>query len=209
MPVSASDITIIVIVIPIAIIAAATGVKPRRGHVEFNTVASACEAIGDLNGNEGRQANVFQEKRRQGVKIMRVRTTAIAMGAAIGLVLVAASAGAQQYYTAPPEEVIVTAPPHAHERSAIGAPIIDASMSQTVRIDDLDLRTNWGVRRLRDRVGFAATTLCSRLNTMYPVTYDGGSDQWPRDHDCYRDAFNRAMVQADAAISTARGYDYR
>ena len=108
-----------------------------------------------------------------------------------------------------PEEVIVTPPPYVTHRSAIGAPIIDVSMSRPVRIDDLDLRTGWGVRELRSRISFTATTLCQQLNAMYPVTYDGGSDQWPRNHDCYRDAFARGMAQADGAIRAARGYDYR
>ncbi|HTW36631.1 MAG TPA: UrcA family protein [Rhizomicrobium sp.] len=147
---------------------------------------------------------------------MWVRAKAMALGGALGLVLAASSAGAQDYgpppapgYYGPPEEVIVTPPPYARQRSAIGAPIIDASLSRQVRIDDLDLRTGWGVRALRSRVSFTASTLCQQLNAMYPVTYDGGSDQWPRNHECYRDAFERGMAQADRAIRAARGYDYR
>jgi len=142
---------------------------------------------------------------------MWVRAKAMALGGALGLALIASSsAGAQEYgsgpgYYGPPEEVIVRPPPYARQRSAIGAPIIDASLSRPVRFDDLDLRTPWGVRELRSRISFTATTLCQQLNTMYPVTYDGGSDMWPRNHDCYRDAFARGMDQARGAIRAARG----
>jgi len=45
------------------------------------------------------------------------------------------------------------------------------------------------------------------LNAMYPASYDGANDEWPRDGNCYRDAYEGAMTQADAAISQARdGY---
>ena len=144
---------------------------------------------------------------------MRNRAHAMVIGGALGLLLVASSsAGAQEYgpyrpgyYQAPPEEVIVRPPHYTRERSDIGAPIIEASVSRGVRYDDLDLRTGWGARELRDRISFAAATACSQLNVMYPVTYDGGSDQWPRNHDCYRDAFARGMADADQAIGAARG----
>ena len=136
---------------------------------------------------------------------MQVRATAMALGTAMGLVLVAISAGAQDYNSSAPEEVIVTPPPHAPTRSIIGAPIIEVSMSQPVHFGDLDLRTSDGVHELRNRVSFAAATLCRRLSAMYPVSYDGTGDEWPRDSNCHRDAVARAMVQADAAVRAARG----
>ncbi len=142
---------------------------------------------------------------------MRIRARAMALGGTLGLMVIASSAGAQEYGPpapgsyGPPQEVIVTPPPYVHQRSAIGAPIIDASLSRPVRIDDLDLRTDWGVRELRSRISFTATTLCRQLDMMYPVSYDGGSDQWPRNHECYRDAFARGMEQAHGAIRAARG----
>lgn len=145
---------------------------------------------------------------------MWVRAKAMALGGALGLTLIASSsAGAQEYgpgpgYYGPPEEVIVTPPPYARQRSAIGAPIIDASLSRQVRFDDLDLRTPWGARELRDRVSFTARTLCNQLNEMYPVSYDGGTDEWPTNHECYRDAFERGMEQAHNAIVNARGGEY-
>ena len=144
---------------------------------------------------------------------MWVRAKAMATGTALGLMLVASSAGAQDAegsaalgsYGGPPEQVIVTPPPHVIRRSFIGAPIIDVSLSKAVRTDDLDLRTGDGARVLRSRVLFTATTLCRRINALYPVTYDGASDQWPRDHNCYRNAVNNGLAQADGAIRAARG----
>ncbi|HUO91274.1 MAG TPA: UrcA family protein [Rhizomicrobium sp.] len=143
---------------------------------------------------------------------MRNRAHAMVIGGALGLLLVASSAGAQEYgpygrgyYSAPPEEVIVRPPPYARQRSEIGAPIVDVSMSRPVRIDDLDLRTRWGVRSLRNRVSFAARSLCNQLDAMYPASYDEAGADWPTDTQCYRDAYSRAMDQADGAIRAARG----
>lgn len=139
---------------------------------------------------------------------MRVFPHGFLIGTAIGLALITSSAGAQdypppqgRYYGAPGEEVIVTAPPYVQRRSAIGAPIEDVSMSREVVIGDLDLRTGWGVRELRSRISYTATTLCNRLNAMYPVSADNSSDS-----DCYRNAMRDAMAQAHDAIRAARGY---
>lgn len=137
---------------------------------------------------------------------MRIRAKAMALGGALGLALIASAAGAQEYGSSapgnygPPEEVIITPPPYVHQRSAIGAPIIDASLSRPVRVDDLDLRTGWGARELRNRISFTARTLCRQLDAMYPASYDGGTSQ-----DCYRDAFASGMEQAHGAIRAARG----
>jgi len=143
---------------------------------------------------------------------MRIRTNAMALGGALGLALIASSAGAQEdgssgpgYYGGPPQEVIVTPPPLQRQRSVIGAPIIDISLSRQVRINDLDLRTSSGVDELRGRVSYTARTLCRQLDAMYPVTYNGGSNQWPNSYDCYRDAFGRGMAQAHDAIRAVRG----
>ena len=140
---------------------------------------------------------------------MRIFPYGLLIGTAIGLALIASSAGAQDYppppqepyYGTPSEEVIVTAPPYVQKRSAIGAPIEDVSMSREVVIGDLDLRTGWGVREMRNRISYTARTLCNRLNVMYPVSADGTSDS-----DCYRNAMHDAWAQAHDAIRAARGY---
>jgi UrcA family protein len=124
---------------------------------------------------------------------------------------VALPAAAQDYgnYDAPdaysnsgPEEVIIQAPRMRHytpQRSTIGAPIEDVGTSAPVRFDDLDLTTDWGVRKLHDRIFIAARTLCRRLDNRYPVTVSDGAPS------CYRQAVDDAMAQADAAVD--RAYD--
>jgi len=55
------------------------------------------------------------------------------------------------------EEVIIQAPRYrGPQRSTIGAPIEDVALSAPVRFDDLDLTTDWGVRKLHTRIFVAA-----------------------------------------------------
>jgi UrcA family protein len=131
------------------------------------------------------------------------------LGGALAASLSAIPAMAQDSYSGD-EEVIVRAPRyHAPERSTIGAPIQTVGTSQPVRFDDLDLRTAWGVRRLHDRIEHTARLLCRQLDARYPIP---ASDS----PDCYRNAVDDAMYQADQAIAQAqdgqddgyrRGYD--
>jgi UrcA family protein len=138
---------------------------------------------------------------RKGAKRFLLLAASIA-----GLAIATSSVGAQEYYSGPQEQVIVTPPHYGPQRSEIGAPIVDASMSQAVRYDDLDLRTAWGARTLRDRIRFAATTLCNRLDAMYPVSVDDTSGMYPGNTRCYRDAAGPALYEADSAIRNARSY---
>ncbi len=113
------------------------------------------------------------------------------------------AASAQDYdqdshYRSGTEEVIVTAPRYHGQRSEIGAPIEDVSMSRDVRFDDLDLRTPYGAHVLRERVRFTAQTLCRRLDQLHPIST---ADSPP----CLRTALDDAMAQADEAIREARG----
>jgi UrcA family protein len=128
------------------------------------------------------------------------------MGVVLGAALSASSAGAQDQSAGAPEDVIVHPPRPAPGRSSIGAPIIDASMSVRVRTDDLDLRTEAGARELENRVRFAARALCGDLDTLYPATYQDPFGTGPRSRDCNRNATERGMANADAAIRAARGY---
>ncbi len=133
--------------------------------------------------------------------------------AALGLALAASSAQAQDYggsydngpayAPAPPEEVTVYGPHRGEERSGIGAPIENLSISRPVRTDDLDLRTEWGANTLRQRIVYTADRLCRELDAVYPDGfYPPTSDSPP----CRRTAIEDAMDQADAAIARARGY---
>jgi UrcA family protein len=98
------------------------------------------------------------------------------------------------------EEVIIQAPRYrGPQRSTIGAPIEDVALSAPVRFDDLDLTTDWGVRKLHTRIFVAARRLCERLDNRYPITVSDGAPS------CYRQAVDDAMAQADAAVD--RAYD--
>jgi UrcA family protein len=126
-----------------------------------------------------------------------------AFGAALA---VPASAQDDRYasygYEQGPEEVIVQAPRwYQPQRSTIGAPIRDVSLSEPVRFDDLDLRSDHDVRRLEARIRERAGTLCRRLDVRYPVTVSASS------RNCFRDAMADAMDQVDAAVAQQRGYD--
>jgi UrcA family protein len=127
----------------------------------------------------------------------------VILAAATGaLMLSATPVVAQDYrsgvYDDSMERVIITAPRPPHERSAIGAPIVDVAISREIRVDDLDLRTGYGVRMLERRVSDTAHDLCRRLDMRYPIAT---SDSPP----CFEAAYDDAMAQADAAIARARG----
>jgi UrcA family protein len=120
-----------------------------------------------------------------------------------------AAASAQDYSGNPAvardttEEFVITAPRHHNYRSAIGAPIEDVSLSETVRYDDLDLRTDWGIHKLHERISAKAQELCRRLDVTHPIAV---SDSPP----CYRTAMDEASQLAIAAIDRANtGTDMR
>ncbi|HKD23543.1 MAG TPA: UrcA family protein [Rhizomicrobium sp.] len=104
----------------------------------------------------------------------------------------------------PPDNVFIVSPPLG--RNWFGAPIVDVSISRGVRTDDLNLRTDDGVRQLRGRVFAAAGALCRWMNAMYPIDQNRNSGPWLQASGCYRDAVRNAMKQADSAINAARGY---
>jgi len=122
----------------------------------------------------------------------------------------AGAANAQEYghytndgyaYNQGPEEVIVQAPRWRQpQRSTIGAPIRDVAISEPVRFDDLDLRSDRDVRRLEARVRERAGTLCRRLDVQYPVTVSASS------RNCFQDAVADAMDQVQVAVAQQRGY---
>ncbi|MGA9796538.1 MAG: UrcA family protein [Rhizomicrobium sp.] len=128
------------------------------------------------------------------------------------ILFTASGALAQEYGPPPgydrPDNVIVIAP-HRHysnERSDIGAPIENVALTRPVRFDDLDLSTAWGARRLRERVRYTAHELCRRLDTLYPVSAPADPSDRFGSADCYRNAMDDGMDQADQAIDQARAY---
>ena len=138
---------------------------------------------------------------------MRVFSRTILLAGVFGAAL-CASANAQDYryaqpgYSSDSEEVIVRAPHYRPERSTIGAPIETVALQRGVRFDDLDLASDWGVRTLRERVGYTARQLCRQLDNEYPVTVSDGTGS------CYRRAYEQAMGDADDVIARARDAAY-
>lgn len=134
----------------------------------------------------------------------------ILLAGVFGASFIALPASAQDY---PPngyasyhgdEEVIVRAPRyHAHERSAIGAPIENVAISEPVRFDDLDLRYGRDVHRLENRIHAKARALCRRLDVAHPI------DVSDTPQTCYRDAVADAMDQIEAAVDQQRATDAR
>lgn len=134
-----------------------------------------------------------------------LRSGLIAAGA---LVFTAFAANAQDYddyYNAPyvsdtNETVHVIAPRYAGPRyNKYHAPYVNASLSQPVSYDDLDLRTYGGARILKDRIRLTARLMCRELDERMPVTADFSPS-------CYKNAVADAMYQANMAIANARGY---
>jgi UrcA family protein len=136
-----------------------------------------------------------------------VRTEVLfgAIGAALALAL--ATADAQDDSAGSPAQVTVS-PPQGFAVTPAGiVPIVVVSQSRLVHYEDLDLRTEDGADALRSRIFAAARSICGRLSSQYPATYQGRSDGRPIDRDCYRGAINSALPGAEAAISSVRvGY---
>ena len=115
----------------------------------------------------------------------------------LGTMLMASAASAQSYGPVTPpsgtnEVVTVTAPKlHQRERSRIGAPIVEVSLSREVRFDDLDLSTDSGMRALHARVRHTAKVLCDQLDQQYLTTQDDA-------RGCVTTAVDDAMEQAEA-----------
>lgn len=131
-------------------------------------------------------------------KIHQMRSSLLL--AAVGAILAAGSAFAQQapYGNGPTESVIVVAPRLRADVAPLNGPMEKASLSMTVRYDDLNLLTRRGARMLRARVWRTANEVCDRLAEAYPV------HELSTARPCVRDAYENAMVQAYGAISAER-----
>ena len=86
-------------------------------------------------------------------------------------------------------DVTVRASPRGERDPATGAPLDYVSVTRTVSYRDLDLRTGYGVRTLRDRIERAAFDACNDIEMHYvPVNDDMRA--------CIRAATREAMYQA-------------
>ena len=97
------------------------------------------------------------------------------------------------------DDLTVTAPRQSTGRSATtGAPIERVSLSRVVSLHDLDLRTDWGVDAMYERISQAARAACRQIDVMHPISIQG-------DPPCLRGALEDAYLQAEVAIDAARG----
>ena len=78
------------------------------------------------------------------------------------------------------------------------APPAAMIMSEPVRFDDLDLRTERGAGTLRTRISLTAIHVCARLAATYSV-YEAQMAS------CTKAARQDALARADVAINNARG----
>jgi UrcA family protein len=104
---------------------------------------------------------------------------------------------------APPENVIVTAPRLERPRNSYPTNPINTTpsavtASQSVPYADLNLCTDQGAAALRDRVSFAAHSVCDQLAVAYPHALDFG-------RTCVRDSLANAQPRVDFVIQNARG----
>jgi|ERR1700749_2867378 len=101
------------------------------------------------------------------------------------------------YQNGPTEEVIVTAPNYNFEQRNTNAPPGKLTLSQRVRIDDLDLTSNRDAHELRVRVRETARDICERLRDEIPYAAS-------QSHPCYRETVEAGLLRADSAIRSAR-----
>ena len=102
------------------------------------------------------------------------------------------------YSGGPTESVVVAAPRLRADTSPLNGPLEKASISMSVRYDDLNLLTYRGARALRWRVWRTALEVCEPLADAYPV-YEMTTEK-----PCVRTAYENAMVRAYGAIGDAR-----
>jgi UrcA family protein len=83
------------------------------------------------------------------------------------------------------------------ERTPVGGKTELVSMTRRVTYDDLDLTVHADVLELEKRINDTAKETCGLLASVFPL-----SD--PKTPDCVREAVDKAMVQARAAIAATR-----
>lgn len=130
--------------------------------------------------------------------------SALAIGAAGALTLIASPSFAQSYddKATYDDEIVVTAPYVEREvtgRDATGARIETFRTSRAVETADLDLRYSSDVRELHRRIANAAVNACREVENA-----STGVSLTTR-NQCVRGAEHSAMAQADALIDSARG----
>jgi len=100
-------------------------------------------------------------------------------------------------------QVTIMAPRSAPtgDRSTIGAPIELGQLTYRVGYSDIDVSTYSGAQTLKNRVYYAALDACHKLDRMSPIVAMEGPPT--EQSDCFRDALNSGIAQANQAIALA------
>jgi UrcA family protein len=120
--------------------------------------------------------------------------------ALVAAALAMASGAAVAQQTPSSMEIVVEAPrvERTAERGSSGAPIDIISVTHRVSYKDIDISTSSGAKVLETRIDTAAKAACKEIDTLYPLRTPA-----PNSPPCEKTAFDRAMVQARAAIAAA------
>lgn len=101
------------------------------------------------------------------------------------------------------DEAIIVTPPERYitrDRTASGARIEVITVQQVVHSNDLDLRSDYDVDLLRERIRQTAIDACNLAER------DSAGVSLTTDRECVREATQDAMAQADTLIAYKRGY---
>ena len=114
--------------------------------------------------------------------------------ATIGCLALTAIAAAQV------PEIVVEAPYRpAHAPIPPGSTQLpEISVTSRVNYSDLDLSSNTGATELQKRIKTSASEACKQLQKLYPNSTEGVGKE-----SCVEGAVNKAMVQANKAITAA------
>ena len=119
--------------------------------------------------------------------MLRILSKHRSLSILVGAVLVGVLAPGGPVVAQKVGRVTVTAPRFIG-REASGTPIERVSMTATVRVADLDLKTSQGVGELNKRVRDVAASLCKSLEADYPI----GTPEYVT---CVKEAINAASSQ--------------
>ncbi len=100
------------------------------------------------------------------------------------------------------DDIIVVAPHERYitrDRNAVSGRSEEVTVQQVVYSNDLDLRRDYDVELLRERIRQTAIEACD-------VAERGENLSLTTDRECVREAMRDAMAQAESLISYKRGY---
>jgi UrcA family protein len=113
-------------------------------------------------------------------------------------VALAQGAGGTPFVGGPNETVTVTAPHYRSDSTPLNGPLERMYLSRPINYTTADLVDPERSQVLRWKVWRTAHDVCDQLRDVYPVY------RMSTARDCFRDAYENAIVKIDARISGAR-----